>query len=194
MSFKYFLTGFIFLLVSSAHSQISLPKFGEGMLNIVGKDSSWSVRFAPRIQFRAQSLWNHDGNQFGKPEQNFTVRRARLKFDGFAYTPKLQYKLELGLSNQDLSGGSEFTRNTPRLIYDAVIKWEFIKNTQLWVGQTKLPGNRERVISSGNMQFIDRSILNADFNIDRDIGFQLRHQTNLNNFVIREIFALSQEE
>jgi phosphate-selective porin OprO/OprP len=38
-------------------------------------------------------------------------------------------------------------------------------------GQTKLPGNRERVISSGDLQFFDRSIMNSRFNIDRDFGF-----------------------
>ena len=195
MAFKHFLIGTLFLFISSSYSQVTVPKFGDGMLNVVGKDSTWSVRFAPRIQFRAESQWNYGEDKFGKPEQNFTIRRARLKFDGFAYTPKLKYKIELGLSNQDLSGANEFTADAPRLIYDAVIKWEFLKNTELLVGQTKLPGNRERVVSSANMQFVDRSILNSNFNIDRDLGFQLRHQFRLTeNFVVREIFALSQGE
>ena len=39
--------------------------------------------------------------------------------------PKLKYKLELGLSNRDISGASEFTSNAPRYILDAVIKWNF---------------------------------------------------------------------
>src|SRR5690606_39266333 len=195
MAFKHFLIGTLFLFISSSYSQFTVPKFGDGMLNVVGKDSTSSVGFAPRIQFRAESQWNYGEDKFGKPEQNFTIRRARLKFDGFAYTPKLKYKIELGLSNQDLSGANEFTADAPRLIYDAIIKWEFLKNTELLVGQTKLPGNRERVVSSANMQFVDRSILNSNFNIDRDLGFQLRHQFRLTeNFVVREIFALSQGE
>lgn len=65
----------------------------------------------------------------------------------------------------------------------------------MWFGQTKLPGNIERVISSGNLQQVDRSLLNARFNIDRDVGFQLRHHFNLSDkFLVREIFALSQGE
>jgi hypothetical protein len=45
------------------------------------------------------------------------------------------------------------------------------------------------------MQQVDRSILNARFNIDRDIGFQLRHHFTISDhFVIKEIFALSQGE
>lgn len=190
-----FFIGFLFLSVSAVHSQLGVPKFGEGMLNIVGKDSTWSVRFAPRIQVRANSLWEHDGTKFGKSEQSFLIRRARLKFDGFAYSPKLRYKIELGLSNQDISGASEFTGDAPRIIYDAVVMWEFHNNFDLWAGQTKLPGNRERVISSANLQLIDRSRLNSVFNIDRDLGVQLRHRLKASeNFLIREMFAVSQGE
>jgi len=65
----------------------------------------------------------------------------------------------------------------------------------LWAGQTKLPGNVERVVSSANLQFIDRSILNSRFNIDRDLGFQIRHKSSWgNNFITKEKFALSQGE
>ena len=41
------------------------------------------------------------------------------------------------------------------------MKWNFYKNFELWFGQAKLPGNRERVVSSGNLQLVDRSILNV---------------------------------
>ncbi len=195
MHIKSVIIGLVFLFISSAQSQDITPKFGEGMLKFVGKDSSWSVKFAPRIQFRAQSQWNYEEDKFGKAEQSFLIRRARLKFEGFAYSPKLSYKIELGLSNRDLAGASEFTGNTPLLILDAVIMWEFYQNFELWVGQTKLPGNRERVISSANLQLIDRSILNSNFNIDRDLGFQLRHHFNLSEkMLVREMFAISQGE
>ena len=91
------------------------------------------------------------------------------------FLTKLKYKLELGLSNKDIGGISEFTNNAPRYILDAVIKWNFHENLVLWIGQTKLPGNRGRVISSANLQLVDRSLLNKRFNIDRDMGVQLRH-------------------
>uniref|UniRef100_UPI00404917E5 porin n=1 Tax=Flavobacterium sp. TaxID=239 RepID=UPI00404917E5 len=102
---------------------------------------------------------------------------------------------ELGLSNRDISGGSEFTSNTPRYVLDAVVMWNFHKNFELWVGQTKLPGNVERVVSSGNMQLVDRSLLNSEFNIDRDIGIQLRNHFTLGKqFLIRQKLAMSQGE
>jgi hypothetical protein len=184
------------IALTISHSQeISDTSFGKGLLNFVAKDSSFSVKFAPRFQVRSMSSWDHDGSQYISPEHNFIVRRSRLKFDGFAYSTKLKYKLELGLSNRDISGANEFNRNTPRYILDAVIMWQFAKNWELWAGQTKLPGNVERVISSGNLQLIDRSLLNSRFNIDRDLGIQIRHKSNLGGeFLMREKFAISQGE
>ncbi|MAP55860.1 porin [Altibacter sp.] len=184
-----------FVLHTANSQEITETSFGKGMLNLVAKDSSWSVKFAPRIQFRASSQWDHDGDTYGNPEYNFLIRRARLKFDGFAFSPSLKYKIELGLSNRDISGANRFTGDAPRYILDAVVMWNFYENFELWVGQTKLPGNVERVVSSANLQLIDRSLLNSRFNIDRDVGFQLRHYTQLSETILlREKFALSQGE
>lgn len=182
----------LLVAISTIQSQeIESTKFGKGIFNIIGQDSSWTMKIGARFQFLASSLME-DGES---PTTNFLIRRSRLKFDGYAFSPKLEYKLELGLSNRDISGVSKFTGNTSNIVMDAVLKYNFYQNFELWVGQTKLPGNRERVISSANMQQVDRSILNARFNIDRDIGFQLRHHFTISDhFVVKEIFALSQGE
>ncbi len=171
--------------------ELKSPKFGKGLFNLVGKDSSWTMKIGARMQF----LTSVSAAEDRSPRSNFLIRRARLKFDGYAFSPKLKYKIELGLSNRDIGSASQFTNNAPRYILDAVLKWNFYENFVLWAGQTKLPGNRERVISSANMQQVDRSLLNARFNIDRDVGFQLRHHIDFSeNFVVREIFAFSQGE
>lgn len=196
MKLKITIVAVFLLAITSLNAQeISDTSFGKGLINFVAKDSSFSVKFAPRFQVRSMSSWDHNGTQYGSPDHNFIVRRARLKFDGFAYSPKLKYKLELGLSNRDISGANDFNRNTPRYILDAVIMWNFSGNWELWAGQTKLPGNVERVVSSANLQLVDRSLLNSRFNIDRDLGVQLRHKTNLGgDFLMREKFAVSQGE
>jgi hypothetical protein len=41
------------------------------------------------------------------------------------------------------------------------------------VGQYKIPFSRQRVISSGDLQLVDRSIVNGEFTLDRDIGVEL---------------------
>ncbi len=153
--------------------------FGNGLIfGSKDDDSNFYVKFHARIQSRFDGKYtDFDDGEFDK---KYFVRRSRIKFDGFALSPKLSYKMEYDLKNSKT--------------LDAVLKWNFYQNFSLWVGQTKLPGNRERVISSQNLQFVDRSLLNSRFNIDRDKGFQLRHHFNMGDMVFREMFSVSRGE
>ena len=189
-----FLCTALFVCVSLSSQETNAPKFGKGLFNLIGKDSSFSMNISARMQMLGTSNWDVN-NGLSNPSSSLLVRRARLKFSGFAYSPKLTYKLELGLSNRDIGKASSFTNEAPKYILDAVVKWNFSGNFVLWFGQTKLPGNRERVISSGDLQQVDRSLLNSRFNIDRDMGFQLRHHFNLTDkFIVKEMFSMSQGE
>ncbi|SKB62346.1 Phosphate-selective porin O and P [Salegentibacter holothuriorum] len=198
MKIQYLLFTCILLIsfFKASAQDVTTNSFGNGIINSVAKDSSFSIKFGARFQSLYISNWrNSEFEGFKSESSNFLIRRARLKFNGFAYSPKLEYKIELGLSNRDISGASEFTSGAPRYVLDAVLKWNFFENFVLWAGQAKLPGNRERVVSSGNLQFVDRSLLNSQFNIDRDLGVQLHHKINLGNqVVVKEAFALSQGE
>ena len=192
MKFKFTLITLVLLSINLNFAQeVDAPKFGKGLFNLVGQDSSWTMKIGTRMQVLAIS----DMEKGEDPETNMLIRRARLKFDGYAFSPKLKYKIELGLSNRDIGKASSFTNEAPKYILDAVLKWNFYENFELWFGQTKLPGNRERVISSANLQQVDRSLLNSRFNIDRDMGMQLRHSIKLSdNFIVKEIFSISQGE
>lgn len=193
MKFRIIFASLCLFAITLSHSQegIKPTKFGKGLLNIVGQDSTWTMKMGLRIQLLGTSTWEEGGQS----EASFLARRARLKFDGYAYSPKLKYKIELGLSNRDISGASVYTHNAPRYILDAQLKWNFYKKFEIWIGQGKLPGNRERVISSANLQQVDRSLLNSRFTLDRDFGIQLRHKLNLSEtFVVKEIFSLAQGE
>ena len=84
MKHPYLLLVVALILFGTTNAQeISDTSFGKGMINFVAKDSSFSVKFAPRFQVRYMADWQHDGDNYGSAEQNFLVRRARLKFDGF---------------------------------------------------------------------------------------------------------------
>lgn len=192
---KLTLISFFFTTIVFAQDTTN-NKFGKGLYNVVAKDDSYSMKFAIRFQSLYVGEWDvNDSTGIGAGNSQFLLRRARLKFGGHAFSRKLKYKVELGLTNRDISGASSHTKGAPRVILDAVLKWNFYKNLSLWAGQTKLPGNRERVISSANLQFVDRSKLNSNFNIDRDMGAQLRHHFKLGeNFTVREMFSVSQGE
>nr|WP_304608403.1 porin [Pontibacter anaerobius] len=180
------------LALNTAEAQtINNSKFGKG-LQFVAADSSFSLKFGTRFQMLYQGAINNSTNQL---DDRFLIRRARLKFEGFAYSPKLEYKIELGLSNSDIGNDNPaMANNADNIILDAVAKWNFSPGWELWVGQTKLPGNRERIVSSQKMQFVDRSLLNSRFNIDRDAGLQLHHTHTFGTAVVREIASVSMGE
>lgn len=197
MIFRPLPIGVIFCLFSfSLLSAQEAPFFGKGIFNLVGQDSSWQMKVGLRFQTLGEVTWPQaDDGALSDAQTDMLIRRARLKFDGFALTPRLQYKVELGLSNRDLSGASPYTGDAARFLLDAVVMWNFYENLVLWAGQTKLPGNIERVISSGDLQQVDRSLLNRRFNLDRDMGLQLRHHFYLGDrFLVREKVAFSQGE
>lgn len=179
-------------LSKPANGNTNSSSFGKGV-RFIAPDSTFSINFSARFQSLlvvGQTLDNGESD----PESSFMIRRSRLKFDGFAFKTNITYKIELGLSNRDMGKPITQTGNAPGFIYDAVLKWEPVKNFSIWVGQTKLPGNRERVISSQQLQLVDRSIVNAEFNIDRDAGIQLHHNFKVGKMVFREAFSLSSGE
>ena len=194
--FKKVLALSFVLMATLSYSQDKKPKFGKG---IVIEGENYKLKAAFRFQNLFTNEWNIRNDDFKYVEglkSNFMVRRARLKFSGWAYTPKLKYKMELGLSNKDLSGGNgpEY-KYASRMILDAYLEWNFYKNFSILVGQTKLPGNRERIVSSANMQFVDRSRLNSKFTLDRDMGVMLKHHFKIgNNFLIKEVYSFAQGE
>jgi phosphate-selective porin OprO and OprP len=150
-------------------------RFGNG-IRLLAADSSFSMKFSIRIQSLYQGDLNLETNDYS---DGFQVRRSRIKFDGFAYSPKLKYKIELAIANSDMrSGAIPESGNTANIVLDAYLTWNFWRNWSLIFGQKKLPGNRERVISSQALQFVDRSNLNSRFNIDRDAGFQLLYNAD----------------
>ena len=96
------------LTTSLVAQKTNAPKFGKGLFNLVGKDSTYTMKVGARMQFLSSNSWDINDGNLTNPEANFLVRRARLKFNGFAFTPKLKYKLELGLSNRNISFTSAF--------------------------------------------------------------------------------------
>jgi hypothetical protein len=168
-------------------------KHGKG-LAFTSRDSSMHLK----IGFRFQTKFETSGGLKGDKDwsSNFLIRRARLKFDGWAFSPKLVYKVELAFSPNDLKATKDYKEagGAAKVILDAALKWKFHKNFALWVGQTKLPGNRQRLVSSQKLQLVDRGQVNSIFNIDRDIGLQLHSNFKLGGAVIRPIVAVSKGE
>ncbi|MFV0365741.1 MAG: porin [Mangrovibacterium sp.] len=188
---------FAIVMASTSISAQDLRKmpFGKGIVNFVDQDSTWSVKLSGRMQFLASNSVNRYSDGSADMSTSFTPRRVRLKLGGFVYTPDLNYFLQLGFSDQDMVGFNPDNSTSTEVIYDAYVRWNFYRNFEIKFGQFKLPGNVERMISSGNMQFVDRSILNSSMNIDRDLGVMLSHSFNFGyRGLVRDVWSLTQGE
>lgn len=164
---KGFLLIFIFFAFFKSYSQNNsgLLLNSKKGIGITAADSSFSTTMGFRIQSRATFVANQGEDNY----LNAEVRRMRLKFKGFAFNPKFTYKLELAFSAKDI--GTIKQGSNVNVLYDAVAFYQANKHFKVGFGQAKIPGNLQRITSSGSLQLTDRSINNSRFNIDRDIGF-----------------------
>ena len=185
-----FITIALFSINMSA--QTSYPSVEKG-LSFKSEDEKVKMG----LSFRVQSLASYQNNIDGTDgDMKAMVRRMRLKSKGYIYNPKFEYKLELALSNRDQGNSKDASQVSAgsKIVLDAVLKYHFGKKQQIWFGQTKLPGNRERVISSMALQFVDRSNVNSKFNIDRDFGVQYRLSQMLGNMPLKLAAAITTGE
>lgn len=147
--------------------EIPYFSYGKG-LGIASPDSMYLLNIRFRIQNRA-AFFSESGSDLSLDEVEARVRRLRLRFDGFVYSKRLMYVIQLSFTRGDMDFDA---LGFPNVVRDAMILYAVNDRLTLGLGQTKLPGNRQRVNSSGDLQFPDRSIVNAIFNIDRDFGVQ----------------------
>lgn len=154
--------------LSQNQTEIPYFTFGKG-LGITSPDSLFQLNIRFRIQNR-MAMQTNSASDLTIQEIEARVRRLRLRYDGFFYDPKLTYVIQLSFSSGDI-GGVE-PGKAPNILRDAMIFYNWNKYLTIGLGQTKLPGNRQRVNSSGDLQLVDRSLVNATFNIDRDFGIQ----------------------
>jgi phosphate-selective porin OprO and OprP len=147
-------------------SALPYYNYGKG-LGLTSPDSLFQFN----IRFRMQNRLTYIENEDEEPAYEALIRRLRLRFDGYVGDPKIVYVIQLSFAPGDV-GELEDGGNL-NVIRDAIVFYRPNKHWNIGFGQTKLPGNRQRVNSSGALQFTDRSINNANFNIDRDFGLQV---------------------
>jgi phosphate-selective porin OprO/OprP len=153
-------------------STLPYYSYGKG-LGLTSPDSLFQLN----IRFRMQNRVTYFDSEGESPEYDGQIRRLRLRFDGYVGNPKFLYAIQLSFAPGDVGEYQE--GENVNIIRDAVVFYRLNKHWNFSFGQTKLPGNRQRINSSGALQLTDRSINNARFTIDRDFGFQIH---NLNEF------------
>ena len=155
-------------------SALPYYNYGKG-LGITSPDSIFQFNIRFRMQNRATYL-QEEGEDAAIDGQ---IRRLRLRFDGYVGDPRFIYAIQLSFAPGDVGEIQE--GENINIIRDAIVFYRPNRRWSFGFGQTKLPGNRQRVNSSGGLQLTDRTINNAKFNIDRDFGFQVHRQIEHDN-------------
>jgi len=128
------------------------------------KVESKNGRHGGRLRWRLQTRWAYPFDRDPRKPLDFVgvrvneifLRRARIKSDGHFFGEVIKYNYEQSL----LSG------KLLNLYADVKIRdWFRIRG-----GQWKSVFTRERVTSSGKQQFVERSIVNRPFTVDRQAG------------------------
>ncbi|MBU2976876.1 OprO/OprP family phosphate-selective porin [Alteromonas sp. C1M14] len=133
---------------------------GDPGIAIESNDGNNAILIQGRIQFRYASPDDDQpvikDDYLNDGETQLGVNRARIKAKGHGIKPWLKFSAEYDISSNTL------------LDYRIMIeKTDWLK---FKVGQWKFEYSRERSISSGGQQMLDRSIINRHFTIDRQLG------------------------
>jgi phosphate-selective porin len=123
-------------------------------------DGNYLLHAEFRFQFRYSYPFASNPvtfQEFSGPDQSsFAINRARFKVGGNAYRPWLKWYMEY-----ELAAGA---------LLDFRFMLEKLPALSLKVGQWKVHYNRERIISSGKQQMLERSIVTRPFTVDRQVG------------------------
>ncbi len=131
------------------------------------------------VRFRVQQLYSvsaADASGLEVTRTQFAIRRMRLRFAGTIRDPRLRVNVQLSFARSDLDQENTGIANVLR---DANVSWQFTPQFAATIGQGKLPGNRQRQVSSADLQSPERSPVNALFTVDRDVGLFLAYARDL---------------
>lgn len=140
--------------------------FNDDGISFYTNDSTSKVNLRFRIENQAV-MTSADDDITNVASTEIGVRRARIRLGGYLFDPRMFYVFHISFARGDLELADQ---GFPNIIRDAVAGWQFNPDLQVSFGLAKLPGNRQRVISSADMQYIERSIVNSNFTLDRDAG------------------------
>ncbi|NQD71443.1 porin, partial [Sphingobacterium shayense] len=158
-------------------------------IQFLSKDSLFYTNFRFRMQNRLgfnNVLDGEDNNDL-----DARIRRLRMRVDGYIFTPKVSYSIQLAFTRSDQDFDDTGVAN---IVRDAVVFYNLTDDFYISFGQNKLPGNRQRVNSSGQLQFADRSLVNSNFTIDRDFGMSFNLSKKLGGMPINAKAAISTGE
>lgn len=159
----------LLFVAASAHADDEIPlklrgAFGEGF-GVETVDGSFGMGVRARAQTRTTVVVPEAEDE--DPTADFQIRRLRVTLDAHGWGELVTLKIQLAFAPLDQDPVA------PVPLRDAFVTFAPLRDLKIRAGQMKVPFGRQRVVSSGNQQMVDRSIVTGELNVDRDVGVQL---------------------
>jgi phosphate-selective porin OprO and OprP len=118
---------------------------------------------------RFQLLYRYLNPDEGSDNGSFSIRRARLSLSGEAYQ-YFDYAMQIEMAGSGVN------------LIDANIRYRIGSMATLWAGQGKAYFGRQQLVSSGNLNFVDRTEVDARFSAKRQTGIAMTGQNESQTF------------
>lgn len=138
-----------------------------------GKTTFETERFVANLSHRMQLRWVLElpdadlvlpgAARGGENKGSFRFARVRTKLDGWVYEKAIEYEIQLDWADSS------------SIVQDLNLNWDASgrRFVQVKFGQFKVPFGRQAITSAMSQQFVDRSIVAAEFQKGRDQGLQV---------------------
>jgi len=147
-------------------------------LNIESVDGHYSLK----MQFLLQPQFQIIESDKKIDANTFLIRRGQMRFGGNFFNPKLKYKVMFELPGTQ--GGA--TSN----LRDMWVDWQWKKFFQIKFGQFLVSYDHENLEPSWVLQFVDRSLINANLGFERDLGIDI-HGTIFSDRMEYDFFLIN---
>jgi phosphate-selective porin OprO and OprP len=144
---------------------------GKGLV-LVSKDERFAFGLSLRTGFMYTMVHHNAVGADPKAQHGVEIRRFRTVFQGHVFGKNNKYFFQLAFAPREVQLRDGTLHSHP--VYDAYMQFERFKNAMLRVGMYRPQYSRERLIQDINPLLIDRSTVNGEFNLDRDIGLDVR--------------------
>jgi phosphate-selective porin len=133
------------------------PRFTDAHFN-----SAWNTIGDPKNYPNVSGTGTVSAFKHGEDADVFGVHRTRLVFEGFAFTPDINYFVQFRNDTADSTTQNAAGRSTTQL-YDAYLTLKQLPWANLRIGQYRTHFGRQEFFSSAFLQFVDRGFVAEAF-------------------------------
>lgn len=156
------------LCITAQGIKLEKYNFGEGLRFTSNKDLTnykYSINLSGYVQPQYEYRYFTDP-EIDQGYSRFRMRRLRIRLSGDAVQQKLTWRIQF-----DLSGFNEADDVSASALMDAWVGYQVTENIRVRVGQKNTPtDNRELLIRSHTLQFVERSRVTSAFSSIREFG------------------------